>query len=140
MASILRLFVLLFICCGCGSSFLMVKKLSVDKSSLASTFARTPDPMQGNPPKGEKLHIAWWLPFHTDFQSHKLILQIIYRDLSEETVIKSLPQRVGTFEHALIGREFIKRKGIFSYKVDLIDKEGKLVDSWQHIMWVNVLK
>lgn len=136
----LRAAVLIFLCSGCGSTFLMVKKLKVDKTALASTFARTPDPLQADPPTGEKLYVAWWLPFRSDYSQHKLVLHVIYKDLSEETITKRLPRRVGTFEHALIGKAFTSKKGIFSYKVDLIDEKEQIVDTWEHIMWVKVLK
>lgn len=139
MMLLLRFCFIFFLCSGCGSTYIMVKKISVDKSALASTFARSPDPLQAMGHNGEKLYVAWWLPFRTDYTTHKILLQIIYRDLSEETIEKPLTQRVGTFEHVLLGEEFKSKKGIFSYKAELIDGNGKLVDSWEHIMWVKVL-
>jgi len=138
--SILRICILIFLCLGCGSPRLIVKKLSIDKSSLASSFARTPDPLQKQPPKGEKLYIAYWIPFFKNPKEHHLAIHIIYRDLSEETVIRPLNYRTGTTEVPLIGSNYKTKKGFFSYKVDLQNKDGEVLNTWEQKMWVKVLK
>jgi len=124
---------------GCSKYYVNITKVTIDKNSIASTFARTPDPLKVQPPSGEKLYITWRLSTKMDPTHHKIVLHVIYKDLTEETITYPLTVRAGTFDFQLLNEKFEKAKGFYSYKAELIDAAGEILDTWQHIMWVKVL-
>ena len=135
----LSILLLLFALVGCNSHYLKVAKVPFDGNSLASTFARSPDPLQSQNLKGEKLYISWKVPVDVDPKGCEISLQIIYKDLSEEVIKYPLSKRLGTFGFPLIGEKYQETNGFYSYKAEIVNKEGEILDSWQHLMWVNIL-
>ena len=131
---------LLLLCSGCRGQYVSVSKVPIDKTSLASTYAETPDPKASKPPKGEKLYVSYRIPFGKQAQGAKLRLQLIYRNLDQEEVVFPLAHRMGTVGFEVVGEKFRKTNGVFSYKAQLIGSEGEVVDTYTQRMWVNVIK
>ena len=75
-----------------------------------------------------------------DPQEMRIRLSVIYRDLAVEEVIHPITHRMGAFSFPIIGAKFTQTNGVYSYRAELIDKEDKVVDTWQHRMWVEVLR
>ncbi len=130
---------LLFLLTSCGH-YVSVSKVTVDRSNLASTFVRSPDPEQISPPAGEKLYITWTLPLAMLPKDHELILSIVYKDLTEEKITYPLEHRIGVISFPLVNEKFEKTKGFYAYQVALLNKEQKVIDTWQHRMWIKILK
>lgn len=131
------LFSALFV--SCQRHYVQVSKVPVNQETLASTFARSPDPLQEKPPTGEKLYISWQLPFSLDPNNYHLVLSVIYKDLSEEQQTFSLPHQMGVVSFSLVDERYLETNGFYAYQVELVDKEGKVIDKWQHQMWVTIL-
>ena len=132
--------ILLFLT-ACGPAhYVQVEKVSVDRASLASTFARSPDPNQIKPPTGEKLYINWYLPFSIKPEEYQLVLSVIYKNLTQEQKIYDIPTRIGFSSFSLIDKKYQETKGFYSYKVELVNKnDGSIKDTWEHQMWVTLL-
>lgn len=138
---ILRILILgiSFTFASCTSTNLTVKKVEVGPESLASRFARSPDPLSAKPPTGEKLYVGWTLPLALNPKDHEIRLKVIYKDLSEETFMYPLTWRAGVFAFSVIGEKFKDTKGVFSYKAELVNHDGLVLNTWKHQMWVNVI-
>ena len=130
---------LVFLTTGCAEHYMSVCKVPIDRSSLASTYAESPNPQAKNPPKGEKLYVTWRLPFSIDPKGMKIRLKVIYKDLTEAETVHPIPHRVGAFGYAVLNEKFIETNGFYSYKAELLDKEDKIVDVVKQRMWVNVI-
>lgn len=118
---------------------IQVSKVNIDKTSLASTFARTPDPTQQSPPLGEKLYVSWRLPLNLKPEDHHVVLKVIYKDLTQEEVIYPMAHRLGTVSFTLLNEKFKSKNGFYAYEALLVNKEDKVIDKWQHQMWVNLI-
>ena len=138
MRSILISLFLSALLVSCGGH-VTVTKVNVDRSSLASTFVKSPDPLQDKPPVGERLYIQWTLPLHHDPQEYHLLLSVIYKNLTEEKKEIPLATRFGTETFSVVDAKFKETDGLYSYKVDLIDQNGHVCETWKHQMWVNLI-
>lgn len=128
--------ILLFSSCG---HYVQVAKVNVDRTNLASTFARSPDPDQAAPSVGEKLYVSWSLPFSLQPQDHQIVLSVVYKDLTEEKKTYPLEHRLGVISFPLLDKKFDDTKGFFAYQALLVDKEEKVIDKWEHQMWIKVI-
>ncbi len=133
------LFLSLF-CCGCTSHYVSVVKVPIDKTSLASTYAESPDPKAAKPPKGEKLYVSYRIPFSMNCDDLKIRLKVVYRNLEQEEKVFPVHHRMGAVGFDLVGDKFKKTNGFFTYRVELLDKDDHVVDSNQQRMWVEILK
>lgn len=125
---------------ACSTRYIAVHKIPINRSSLASTFTKTPDPLQADPPTGQKIFVQWWLPIETNPEDVDFTLYVIYKNLDEESFPFKVQRRVGAKSFSFTGKEFKRRKGLFSYKVEAIDKNGKVLDVWKQRMWVNIIR
>lgn len=120
---------------SCSTGYLNVKKMRIDSDSLASTFARSPDPQKFCPPSGQKLVVEWFLPKHCTPEAMHVKLDVVYKDLTQESFEYPISSRLGYIDYALMGEEFCEKRGILTYKVAIIDEEGKVLKSYANRMW-----
>lgn len=120
-------------------SYLSVRKVPIDKTSLASTYAESPDPKASKPPKGEKLYITYRVPFDHETEGMKLKLQVVYRDLSKEEIIYPINHRIGVFGFDVLDKKFKETNGFYTYRVTLIDQQDRELDTFKQRMWTNVI-
>lgn len=132
---ILLLPIFLLFLTACETYYVNVKKMHVDKSSLASTFARTPDPLTVHPPEGQKLVVEWRLPRRFTNQPMTLFLNVIYKNLDTKELIYPIQTNVGWVSYSLLDEEYKKRGGILSYRAILYDEEGKEIKNYTQAMW-----
>ncbi len=124
---------------SCSSSYIGVDKIKTDKLTFASRFAKTPDPRALNPPKGEKLFINWSLPIQFEAHKYRLKVDIIYRNLTKETLVYPIKRRAGAQVVELLGKEFTEKKGFLVYKLEIISLDGEVVSDYTHRMWVDLI-
>ena len=124
---------------GCATTEIGVRRLPLKSENYASAFARTPNPSPDANETGERLYVDWRIPFKMNPEDFEVVLSVVYKDLSTETVRKPLSGRMGGFNFALVGEKFKKTKGFLTYKAELVDKNGEVTDSWEQAMWVKVL-
>lgn len=139
MRPLFSFLVLFFILFSCNQRPLIVQTQYLNRNSLASYHVGTPDPKLTNPDIGEQLIIQWALPKNTAL-SHTLSLHIKIRFHNREEISRSIPvdQPSGTYVYTLLNQEFLKSRGILTYKVQLID-EDRVIDEWQHQLWTALI-
>ncbi|MCF7852052.1 MAG: hypothetical protein K9M07_02295 [Simkaniaceae bacterium] len=127
-----------------------VERHYVDERQLASTFVQSPDPLQKNPPVGEKLWINWNIP-SSAFKSHHvseddstqiyercgliLTLKVIFKDLNEDIVSYPVLSRKGSVVYSLLNQEYEKTGGILTYYAEIATIEGKVLEVYKQQMW-----
>lgn len=126
--------------CSCQKHYVRVTRLGLDRSNLASTFARTPDPRQEAPPRGEQLVVEWNLSSKVKDKKLLLDLSIIYKDYSEETLGYEIDCRRGVIAYFLIGDKYRTKKGIMMYKAEIKTKEGEAIQAWKQKLWTPLIK
>jgi len=137
MRKILLLPFLLFT--SCSTYYLSIKQQKVDPSYLASTHVNTPDPRKEHPPHGQKLIVHWQVPQSLMGEHPYILLHVIYRDYTEAVERLEIDAKRGYTTYALLGEEYEKKKGILTYKADLMTAEGKVYREWKHQLWVNLI-
>lgn len=136
----MRLFFLAFLfVAGCTRSDICVVQDFIDKNNLASSFAYTPDPLLRCPPTGQRLLIDWRAPSKQS-TDHCLVLSVIYRNLEEERFCYPVCGNSGQIEHLLLGEKYLDTKGLFTYKIELLDDKKELVACFEHRMWVKIIR
>ena len=124
---------------GCSKSYISVELLKTYKSTYASSFARSPDPRLLNPPKGEKLYVGWSLPIDFKPQLYRLKVDLIYKNLSTETLLYPIKRRAGSQVIEMLGKEFEDKKGFLAYKVEVVSIDGEVVSEYTHRMWTKLI-
>ncbi|NGX51674.1 MAG: hypothetical protein K1060chlam2_01547 [Chlamydiae bacterium] len=130
---------LLILLSGCEKYYLSVKRESVDRSKLASTFVGSPDPRQKNPPTGEELLLEWRLPRTALKQELTLVLKLIYKNYSEETIRYPVDRRRGVIIFALLDEKYRQTEGFLTYKADIITPDGTPLKEWKQQLWVDLI-
>jgi hypothetical protein len=124
---------------ACQKHYLTVTKVSIDRSSLASSFTKTPDPRQSFPPKGEQLVIEWNLPSTVNQKTLRLELSLVYKNYKEETFTYILESTRGVLSYFLMGQDFLEKKGVMTYKAELKTQEGEVIKMQRHKLWVSLI-
>jgi len=68
----------------------------------------------------------------------ELKLSIHYGNRTESSTSITLLNAKGSYIHELSGDPFFEKNGIASYKVDII-QQNMIINTWQHILWVDKL-
>ena len=101
----------------------------MDKSFLASSHVGTPDPRQEDLIEGQRLLIAWRYPQNLMQDDLRLVLTVRFWDQSEEKFFSPLEKVRGHTAY-----NFFQQK-ILTYRVQVLDKGGEVVDTWEHHFW-----
>lgn len=105
----------------------------VDRSFLASSHVGTPDPRQECPPEGQRILIAWRFPSNYLSLGLQLHLTVRFWDHSEEDLFRSIDRSKG-----YAAFNFFDQK-ILTYRIQVIDSEGVLVETWEHHFWTKLI-
>lgn len=122
---------------GCIQYSLSVKKESVNRESLASTFVGSPDPRQANPPFGQQLIIGWRVPKNP--RDLKLVLHVLYKNYEQEVLEFPIVKRRGMEIYSLQGARYAETKGFLTYKAEIQNEEGEVLDLWKQQLWVELI-
>lgn len=134
------LFVLSLCLVGCQRYYVSGMQQKIDPSYLASSQVGTPDPRQANPPFGEALIISWKLPQNIMKRKPFCSLQVIYKDYTEDTFYHSVDYKTGSWKYSLLNEKFRERKGILTYRIEIITEDGEVYREWKHQLWVNLIE
>lgn len=132
--SLLQTVVFLTAFASCYKDHLYVQQEWVDRDFLASTHVETPDPRQVSPPTGQRLLIAWRFPLNLIEQGLNLHLTARLWDNTEEVFIRPM-----TRSHGYEAFNFFDGKRILTYKIDVVDTSGKIVEVWEHHFWTKLI-
>lgn len=106
--------------------------MCVDVNYLASTHIGTPDPRQKHPPQGQRLLVTWKFPTSIFDQGLRLVLTARHWDQSEELIEYPLTKR-WSYE------EFYFPCKLLTYKIEIFNTCGELVDLWEHHFWTELI-
>ncbi|MBM3201418.1 MAG: hypothetical protein FJZ56_03300 [Chlamydiae bacterium] len=123
---------------GCSTPhFVLVKDEAVTKQRLASSFVKSPDPERTSFKPGQRLIVEWLLPYQ-QLKADKLTLclHVMYGNLEEEVVEYPVNTIAGFVSHLVLDPQFTEKKGVISYKAEIIDSEKNIIESFKQKLWV----
>lgn len=129
-----KLVLVLILLSSCYKNHLYVQQEWVDRNFLASTHVNTPDPRQVCPPEGQRLLIAWRFPMNMVDFGLQLHLTVRLWDNVEENYIRPI-----TSSHGYAAFNFFDQKRILTYKIDVVDSQGEVVEAWEHHFWTKLI-
>jgi hypothetical protein len=125
---------------SCSKYTLSVRQQKVDPSYLASAHVGTPDPRRKNPPVGQKLIVKWRVPVDLLDEKPYVALYLLYKDYSEGKVCFPIEDRSGYAVYSLLNPEFEEKRGILTYRAEVVTENGTIYNEWKHQLWVNLIK
>lgn len=125
---------------GCSRSYVAVQRQKLDRLMLASTYVKSPDPLQAKPPRGERLIVKWRLPEANIDDSMQIRLSLLFKDFSVETIAYPVLKKSGLVTYELFDKAYKERGGLLSYKAEAINAEGVAIRSWQQQLWVDLIE
>lgn len=132
-------FILILFLCSCEKYYLSVKRESVDQRMLASTYVGSPDPLQKNPPKGQELIMEWRLPRGNMGEKMTLVLEVLYKNYTQETISYPISRRRGVITYSLLGEEYKEKEGLLTYKAEIRDEKGTILQEWKQHLWTELI-
>ena len=124
---------------ACQKYELSINEQNIDERYLSSTYIGTPDPRKEHPPKGQKLIIDWSIPSDILAQNPCLALSLIYWDYTEETVYYPVIYQRGYQVYSLLDDAYEKKRGILTYKAEILTDDGEIYREWKHQLWVPLI-
>ncbi|MDE3045812.1 MAG: hypothetical protein KGJ02_04115 [Verrucomicrobiota bacterium] len=124
--------------CGCYRSHLYVQQEVVNRDFLASTHVGTPDPRQAHPPEGQRLLISWDFPKKRFEQGLTLIATIRLWDNTQKSYVVAIERKRGYEAIDLPMAD--KEHRILTYLVQVVNRQGEVVDQWKHHFWTELIK
>ncbi len=124
---------------ACSKHYVNVTKIDIRRSTLASSFAETPDPRQKHPPKGEQLLVEWNLPSKWDKEHLFLQLHVIYNDYLEDTFVYSLDGPRGDLSYFLLGEHYQRSGGLMTYEAQIKTEEGVVIQQFKQALFTKII-
>ena len=125
---------------SCRSNQLIVQTKYFSHEDLASFYVDTPDPLQNNPPFGQKLLIFWNLNSNCHETQDVIITYTIrFRNREEITESFRVTKSRGYYTYGIYNDQYFKSRGILTYKVDLII-DGEVVEEWRQHLWKELIQ
>lgn len=100
-----------------------------------SAQAQIGTPCLSHFPEGEELLISWKVGEEKWVKGKMhLLLELAYRDFSHKTEIIPLERKWGNYLYSLLGEDFQKSGGIYTYRISLL-AEDREISRWEHQVW-----
>lgn len=119
---------------SCYKDHLYVQQEWVDRTFLASSHVGTPDPRQEHPPLGQRLLVAWRFPLNLVDRKLQMILTVRFWDNTEEVFYRSIER-----SKSYAAFNFYDDR-ILTYRIQVVDAEGELVETWEHHFWTKLIE
>lgn len=110
----------------------------VNASFLASSKVGSPDPRQDHPPQGQRLVIAWDLP-RSLFERELTWVATIRLWNHSECVFRGDVSRRRDATAVFIPANNDPNLWILTYRVQLVDISGAVVETWEHHFWTEAI-
>lgn len=114
-----------------------MQQLTVDRDFLASTVVGTPDPRQAHPPSGQRLLVGWSFPRELFEESLTLVCTVRFWNHEEKQIAVPLETRRGSESFYFPSSD--QNHKILTYRVDVKDCAGAIVESWKHHFWTELI-
>jgi hypothetical protein len=122
---------------GCYKNHLYVQQEWVNRDFLASVKVGTPDPRQADPPQGQRLLIAWDFPKSLFERRLTLLTTVRLWDQSETVITRPVERKRDGV--ALFFPSKNLQKQILTYRIQVFDQEGGLIETWKHHFWTELI-
>jgi hypothetical protein len=132
--------ILFFIVTSCYKNYLYVHHEKMDSSYLASTHIGTPDPRQKHPPEGQRISISWDFPLSIYRENLTLVTTIRFWDNRQEVFSQKVTRKRGYISYKFQDDTENKVNKILTYKIEVFNEDGKLIDQWKHQFWKELIK
>ncbi|MDJ0651744.1 MAG: hypothetical protein QNJ27_01870 [Simkaniaceae bacterium] len=99
----------------------------------------SPDPLQKNPPKGQELIVQWRLPRNFFHKQMTLVLDLLYKNYTRETLSYPISRCRGVVTYSLLGDDYREKEGLLTYKAEIRDKEGDVIQEWKQQLWTELI-
>lgn len=106
----------------------------MDREFLASSHVGTPDPRQKNPPKGQRLLIAWDFPRSLFREELSLKATVRLWDQTEKVFFIPLERK-----RDAVALSFPCDK-ILTYQVQVFNREKEEIEKWDHQFWTPLIE
>lgn len=129
----------LWLLTGCCERCLKVQTDYLTHKDLASYYVNTPDPRQNVSAVGQRLIIGWVVPKpYLSYDDLHLEITIRFRNKEEIIEIFHLLKTRGTYVFSLFNEDYFQKRGILTYKVNLIGN-GCILEEWRHQIWADFI-
>lgn len=125
---------------SCYKNYLYVHHEKMDSSFLASTHVGTPDPRLKHPPEGQRICISWDFPLSIYRENLTMISTIRFWDNKQDVLVYKIPRKRGYISYKFQDDSLNKNKRILTYKIEIFNEDGDLVDQWKHQFWKELIK
>ena len=132
-------FLILFLS-SCYKNHLYVQHDKIDKSYLASSYVNTPDYRQKKPPSGQRIAIGWDFPLSIFKENLSMILTVRFWDNNQDVYNYKIDRKRGYKIYTFQDDSMDKTKKILTYKIDIFNEDGKVIEKWEHQFWKNQIK
>jgi len=112
----------------------------MDANYLASSHVKTPDYRQKHPPDGQTLSIAWDFPLSIYRDNLNMILTVRFWDNKQDIFSNKLASKRGYVRYIFQDDSKDKSKKILTYKIDIFNEDGILIDEWKHQFWKELIE
>jgi hypothetical protein len=117
---------------------LYVQQEAIDRDFLASTKVGTPDPRQVDPPEGQRILIGWDYPKSVFSEGLTLVLTARLWDSTQKVLFKPIERKRDVAAFFFPSDE--KEKKILTYRIQVINGEGKILETWKHHFWTELIE
>lgn len=109
------------------------------REKLASYHVHTPDPLLNQPLVGQRILLEWTIPdCYFAYEDLHIELTIRFGNRTEEIKYLKALDKSGMYIYLLRDKEFQDRKGIQTYKAELIGG-GCILSEWRHQLWTEMI-
>lgn len=124
---------------GCQKYYLSLRQVPIDAAYLASSHVGSPDPRQSNPPVGQKVVMQWSVPPDLLVEKPELVLQVIYKNHTQEEIIYPIQYRSGREVFSLLNENYRSKGGLLTYQAKIRTQQGQIYREWKHQLWVQLI-
>jgi hypothetical protein len=112
----------------------------ITKSYLASTFVGSPDERQKSPPYGQKILISWDFPLNLFEENLSVTAAVRLYNLEEKIFTHKVQRKRGWKTYYFANPNQSTDLDILTYKVEVRNNEGKIIETWEHPLWTNPIQ
>jgi hypothetical protein len=125
---------------SCGNSCsLTVQTDYLTHKDLASYYVNTPDPRQNITAIGQRLIVCWSVPkSYLSYEDLHLEVTIRFRNREEIIEVCHLSRTRGTYVFALLNADYLAKRGILTYKINIVGG-GLILEEWRHQIWFDLI-
>lgn len=124
---------------GCSKGHLYVQQEWINSDFLASTHVDTPDPRQEDPPKGQRIITSWDFPLSWFRKEPSIFLTVRFWDNTQDVFFRPIEKKRGFSTFFFSNPEEERDKRILTYRVQILSKDGEILETWEHQFWTELI-